>query len=132
MLPLSANSDFKNYGDKGENPYVDFNGDDISLKSEVYGTDALDQAIEAVIVTEPYERLFNIDFWSPFYKLLFENGNDESVVNEVFEAIQRYVPVVIDSNNAEIEVDSSNHEVSLKIPYYYSEGYHVFSRVISA
>lgn len=132
MLPLSANSDFKNYGDTQENPYIDFNGDDISFRSEVYGTDALDQAIEAVIMTEPYERLFNIDFWSPFYRLLFENGSDEAIINEVFDVIEKYTPVIIDRVNSDVRVDSANHEIMLRIPYNYSEGYHVFSRVISA
>ena len=72
MLPLSANSDFQNHGElyKPTN-YIDINGDDLYHTSVVYGTDAIDQAIEAVIVTEPWERLFNVDFWSPFYRLLF-------------------------------------------------------------
>lgn len=134
MLPLSANNDFKDYGAAGENPYRDINGDDISLKSEVYGTDALDQAIEAVIVTEPWERLFNIDFWSPFYRLLFQNeGDAEEIVEEVFQMIEKWVDVRIDRANADINVDSFNHAVTLKIPYWYGENqYHVFSRVISA
>ena len=134
MLPLSANTDFKDYGAAGENPYRDINGDDIGHTSEVYGTDALDQAIEAVIVTEPWERLFNVDFWSPFYRLLFQNeGDNESVVNEVFQMIEKWVNVRIDRNNTDVTVDSFNHAVSLKIPYWYGENqYHTLSRVISA
>lgn len=134
MLPLSANNDFKDYGAYGENPYRDINGDDLSVKSEVYGTDALDQAIEAVIVTEPYERLFNIDFWSPFYRLLFQNeGDAEEIVEEVFQMIEKWVGVRIDRQNANVNVDSANHSVELEIPYFYGENqYHKFSRVISA
>ena len=134
MLPLSSNNDFKDYGAYGENPYRDINGDDLSVKSEVYGTDALDQAIEAVIVTEPYERLFNIDFWSPFYRLLFQNeGDAEEIVEEVFQMIEKWVGVRIDRQNANVNVDSANHSVELEIPYFYGENqYHKFSRVISA
>ena len=134
MLPLSANNDFKDYGAYGENPYRDINGDDLSVKAEVYGTDALDQAIEAVIVTEPYERLFNIDFWSPFYRLLFQNeGDAEEIVEEVFQMIEKWVGVRIDRQNANVNVDSANHSVELEIPYFYGENqYHKFSRVISA
>lgn len=134
MLPLSANNDFKDYGAFGENPYRDINGDDIGLKSEVYGTDAIDQAIEAVIVTEPYERLFNIDFWSPFYRLLFQNeGDAESIVEEVFQMIEKWVGVRIDRPNTHVNVDSFNHAVTLEIPYFYGDNqYHKFSRVISA
>lgn len=134
MLPLSANNDFKDYGAVGENPYRDINGDDLSVQSEVYGTDALDQAIEAVIVTEPYERLFNIDFWSPFYRLLFQNeGDGERIVEEVFQMIEKWVGVRIDRENANVEVRSFEHAVVLRIPYYFGDNqYHVFSRVISA
>lgn len=134
MLPLSANADFKDYGAAGENPYRDINGDDISQTPEIYGTDALDQAIEAVIVTEPWERLFNIDFWSPFYRLLFQNEGDvENIINEVFQMIEKWVSVRIDRNNADVSTDAFNHTVALKIPYWYGENqYHVFNRVISA
>jgi len=134
MLPLSANNDFKDYGAYGENPYRDINGDDLSVKAEVYGTDALDQAIEAVIVTEPYERLFNIDFWSPFYRLLFQNeGDAEEIVEEVFQMIEKWVGVRIDRPNTNVNVDSANHAVELEIPYFYGDNqYHKFSRVISA
>lgn len=134
MLPLSANSDFIEYGAAGENPYRDINGDDISTKVEIYGTDAIDQAIESVIVTEPYERLFNVEFWSPFYRLLFQNESDAgTVIEEVFQMIEKWVNVRIDRENAKVNVDSYNRAVALYIPYFYSDNqYHIFSRVISA
>jgi hypothetical protein len=137
MLPLSANSDFQNNGDlyKPTN-YLDINGDDLYHTSVVYGTDALDQAIEAVIVTEPWERLFNIDFWSPFYRLLFNQEQEaEPIVQDTFDMIEKWVGVSIIRNEADISVNGSEHSVSLTIPYYYTDNgktyKHIFSRVIS-
>lgn len=135
MLALSANPDFKTYGKyKVEDPFRDMNGDDLSHKTEVYGTDAIDQAIEAVIVTEPWERINNPDFWSPFYKLLFENSaNADSIIEEVFQKIELFCNVEVDRDNANVNVDSFEHEVSLQIPYWFGPNnkYHIFSRVIS-
>lgn len=135
MLPLSANNDFKNVGDaKGENPYRDWNAESLVRHAEVYGPDAIDQAIESVIVTEPYERLFNPEFFSPFYKLLFQNeGDADAIIEEVFRRIELWCNVEIDRANAWVSVDSANHSVELTIPYKYGTGfYHVFSRAISA
>ena len=137
MLPLSANSDFQNHGDlyKPTN-YLDINGDDLYHTSVVYGTDALDQAIEAVIVTEPWERLFNIDFWSPFYRLLFNQEQEaEPIVQDTFDMIEKWVGVSVIRNEADISVNGENHSVALTIPYYYTDNgktyKHIFSRVIS-
>lgn len=135
MLPLSANSDFKQAGfATNENPYRDWNGENLNFKAEIYGTDALDQAIEAVLVTEPGERLFNPEFYSPFYKLLFENETDaEALIENVFQQIETWVDVTIDRTNAGVTIDSFNHTVELSIPYFYDNGRarHIFSRVIS-
>ncbi len=136
MLPLSANNDFKNQGEyKAENPFRDWNGESLKHKAEVYGTDAIDQAIEAVIVTEPHERLFNPEFCSPFYRLLFQNESSaEEIIEEVFRRVEVWCGVEIDRENALVEVDSANHSVELTIPYYYNNrlSKHIFSRAISA
>ena len=62
MLPLSANPDFKNLGElRTPNPYYDLNGDKLSEHVEIYGSDALDQAIEGLI-----NMVFDqIEFWVP-------------------------------------------------------------------
>lgn len=135
MLPLSANNDFKNQGAKRENPWRDINGEGFTHKAEVYGTDAIDQSIEAVIVTEPFERLFNPEFSSPFYKLLFQNESDaDAIVEEVFNKIEMWCSVAIVRDEAEVDIDSARHVVSLKIPYLYNNGKSkgIFSRAISA
>lgn len=135
MLPLSANNDFKNQGAKSENPFRDWNGESLVNHAEVFGTDAIDQAIEAVIVTEPYERLFNPEFCSPFYRLLFQNENDaEAIIEEVFNRIELWCGIEVARDEALVEIDSANHSVELTIPYYYNNrlSKHVFSRAISA
>lgn len=137
MLPLSANSDFKNLGKQtAPSTYYDINADINEKTAEVYKTDAIDQMIENVILTEPWERLFNLDFWSPFYKLLFENTNNaEDVINETFNTIEYWTGITIDRANADINIDDAKHEVSLRIPYVYEDNgmghYAVFSRVVS-
>lgn len=134
MKPLHENPDFKNLDEyRQENSFRDINGDLLS-KSEVYGTDALDQAIEAVIVTEPYERIFNLDFWSPFYKLLFEDNVEvDDIIQAVVERIERFVDIRVDVESMNVKVDDSRHSVSLEFPYYWDGGKrsHIFSRVIS-
>lgn len=135
MLPLSANPDFKDVSMTVTNPFMDINGDDLSKTAVIFGTDALDQAIEAIIVTEPYERLFNIEFYSPFYKLLFENENVvDDIMAQVYDKIEQYVGVVVDRSGCDVRVDTQNHKVSFKLPYFYNhqQQYHIFSRVISA
>ncbi len=137
MLPLSANSDFKNLGAlKAPSTYYDIDATFAADNCDIYRTDAIDQMIENIILTEPWERLFNLDFWSPFYKLLFDNSvNAEEVINETFSTIEYWTGITIDRENANINIDEANHEVSLQIPYVYEDNgagyYHTFSRVVS-
>jgi hypothetical protein len=135
MLPLSANPDFKELGKTKEiNPYYDINGDILSDKVEIYGSEALDQAIEMVLCTEPYERIFNPGLCSPFYRILFENHTQvNSILPSVFDQIEFWVPVTIYRDNVDLKIDESNHSISLQIPYISNDGKikHIFSRVIS-
>lgn len=135
MLPLSANPDFKDLGElKSPNPYYDLNGDKLSEHIEIYGADALDQMIEAVLCTEPYERIFNLSFSSPLYRVLFENHTQiDSLINMVFDQIEYWVPVSIYRDNADIRTNPSEHSVHFKIPYVSNDGKitHIFNRIIS-
>ena len=135
MLPLSANPDFKDLGElKSPNPYYDLNGDKLSEHIEIYGADALDQMIEAVLCTEPYERIFNLSFSSPLYRVLFENHTQiDSLINMVFDQIEYWVPVSIYRDNAEIRTIPNEHAVHFKIPYVSNDGKitHIFNRIIS-
>ena len=74
MLSLSANSDYNRIGTTTvANEYYDWSN--TTDTGEVWGKQALDQMIENVLMTEPFERLFNLDFGSPLYEILFENFN---------------------------------------------------------
>ena len=135
MLPLSANPDFQNLGEqKIPNPYYDINGDAISEHVEIYGWEALDQAIEMVLCTEPRERIFNLALSSPLYRILFENHTQiDGLISSVFDMIEFWVPVTIDRDNADVQTIPSEHSVSFRIPYISNDGKiaHIFSRVIS-
>jgi hypothetical protein len=134
MLSLSANPDFKDIDTaKIVNAYYDINGENIGTKIDVYGSDALDQAIEMVLCTEPYERLFNVSLSSPLYQILFQNiGDVDSIMSTVFDQIEFWVPIVIDRANAEIEAIDSEHTLRFKIPYVSNNGriIHTFNRII--
>lgn len=135
MLPLSANPDFKNLGEsKSVNPYYDINGDLLSDKVEIYGHEALDQAIEMVLCTEPYERIFNPSLYSPLYRILFENHTQvDGIIDSVLDQIEYWVPITIDRDNTNLKVNPAEHYIELQIPYISNDGKisHVFNRVIS-
>jgi hypothetical protein len=90
--------------------------------------------IEMVIVTEPFERLFNLAFGSPLYQILFDNfSNLDTIISTVFDTIEYWVPVTIDRSNAEIEADPDNNTLLFKIPYVSTNGLikGIFARRIS-
>lgn len=134
MLPLSANPDFKDVeNSKIVNAYYDINGENMGTKIDVYGSDALDQAIEMVLCTEPFERLFNVSLSSPLYQILFQNSADiDSIMSTIFDQIEYWVPVVVDRANAEVENLVSEHALRFKIPYISNNGriVHTFNRII--
>ena len=135
MLPLSANPDFKNRGeDVIVNPYYDINADSLDNNINIYGGNALDQAIEMVLCTEPFERLFNLALTSPIHEMLFENlTQSDEIMDRVFNMIEFWVPVVIYRKNAEIRKNNIDHSISFKIPYISLDGrvQNIFHRVIS-
>jgi len=121
MLPLSANSDFKNINNYViDNPYIDINGK--SPDGVVYGVDALDQAIEAVICTMPGERLFNLTFYSPLYDILYNNYVNEQIVGQIYNKIEEFVPVRILRERSKIYFDSKTHTLNTNIPYMSLDG----------
>ena len=122
MLSLSANPDFTTLTNtKIANPYYDL--DALGEQTEVWGKEALDQMIENVLLTEPFERLFNLAYGSPLYLLLFENfARMDELMPQVFDAIEYWVPIKIDRTNADIEKDEINHVLLFKIPYVSNNG----------
>ena len=122
MLSLSANPDFTTLTNtKITNPYYDL--DAFGEQTEVWGKEALDQMIENVLLTEPFERLFNLAYGSPLYLLLFENFSQaDELMPRVFDTIEYWVPVKIDRGNADIVKDEFNHVITFKIPYISNDG----------
>lgn len=122
MLSLSANADFKRISDFTiTNEYYDW--DAYGTSKEVWGKNAVDQMIENILLTEPMERLFNLDYGSPLYTLLFENFSEvDRLMPYVFAIIEKWVPIKIDRKNAEIEKDEDNHALSFRIDYTTNNG----------
>lgn len=122
MLSLSANADFKRISDFTiTNEYYDW--DAYGISKEVWGKNAVDQMIENILLTEPMERLFNLDYGSPLYTLLFENFSEvDRLMPYVFAIIEKWVPIKIDRKNAEIEKDEDNHALSFRIDYTTNNG----------
>lgn len=122
MLSLSANADFKRISDFTiTNEYYDW--DAYGTSKEVWGKTAVDQMIENILLTEPMERLFNLDYGSPLYTLLFENFSEvDRLMPYVFAIIEKWVPIKIDRKNAEIEKDEDNHALSFRIDYTTNNG----------
>ena len=79
--------------------------------------------IENVLLTEPFERLFNLAYGSPLYLLLFENFSQaDELMPRVFDTIEYWVPIKIDRGNADIVKDEFNHVITFKIPYISNDG----------
>lgn len=133
MLDLDKNSDYIwLHNGKIDSEYYDLAADLENV--ELWNKDALDQMIEMVIVTEPFERLFNLAFGSPLYQILFDNfSNLDTIISTVFDTIEYWVPVTIDRSNAEIEADPDNNTLLFKIPYVSTNGLikGIFARRIS-
>lgn len=122
MLELSANSDYTTKDTfKLTNEYYDW--DSTFSSTELWGADALNQSIEMVLTTEPQERLFNLNFGTPLYALLFENEGDvTTIMDNVFTNIEYWVPIKIDRSRTNVQVDADNHAVSFQIPYVSNNG----------
>jgi hypothetical protein len=122
MLDLNKNSDFQRLDSgKVESEYYDWNYD--LEKGELWNKLALDQMIESVLVTEPHERLFNLGYGSPLYRVLFENFSRlEAVMSLIFDTIEFWVPIQIDRTNTKVEADEDNNTISFQIPYISNNG----------
>lgn len=124
MLSLEdKNSDFLHVGDSiRTNSYYDI---DINFeKTEVFGTDALDQAIENLIFTEYGERHFNCNFGSPLHDILFEKNTDADIIKErVYKAIESIIPISIQRNTADIGTSEDDpHIFYMTLDYNTNDG----------
>lgn len=131
MLTLDKNSDFKRIEtSKVQSNYYDL---DVNIvDTEVWSFDALDQAIENVLLTNKGERIFNYSFGTPLIELLFENdANTEYLVNKALDVIETWVPIKIIRSKTKLERDKENHAISFFIFYNSNDGMirdHCFAR----
>ena len=122
MLDLSANPDyFTTETFTIDNEYYDW--DATFTDKELWGADAINQSIEMVLTTEPQERLFNIGFGSPLFDIVFENKDKiDSLMTNVFDIIEYWVPIKIDRTDSDVAVNEDEHSVTFKIPYISNNG----------
>lgn len=117
MLSLDKNSDFiRDDNVSITNEYYDW--DAYNTGKEVWGKQALDQMIENVLMTQPFERLFNLSYGTPLLIMLFENFNNaSSLLSQIYDIIEQWVPITIDRNRTELEQDEDNHAIKFSINY---------------
>lgn len=122
MLSLSANPDYSTISNGTMlNPYYDL--DATGERPELWGKDALDQMIENILLTEPFERIFNLGYASPLYFVLFENFSKlDELTTTIFDTIEFWVPIKINRAEADIEANENEHTLSFKIPYVSNDG----------
>lgn len=122
MLDLNKNPDFATL----DNALITSEYYDLDKEldgTQVWNKDALDQMIEMVLLTEPQERLFNLSFGSPIYRILFENFSQaDSLMDTVFDIIEHWVPIKISRSQADVERDPDNNALIFKIPYISNNG----------
>ena len=103
--------------------------------NDAWSYTALDQAIENVLLTEPYERIFNLGFGSPLINILFENmEKGEEYVDTAMDLIEYWVPVKIDRSSLNIEKDYSSNKITFMLKYTSNDGMirnHLFARRLS-
>ena len=121
MLPISANSNFKTVSNPGTivNPYIDINSR--SCNEDLFGVNAINQAIENVICTMPGECLFNSLLYSPLYEILFDNYTD-GLEEQIFSKIELFVPIRIDRKAAQFEFNPAEHTLRISIPWASNDG----------
>ena len=136
MLDISASSDFKRVGSYVPNGYYDVTLLNKPNEYECYGVYAMDQALENYLLTVPGERLFNVEFGSPLYAVLFKNNtNTEELKEQIYQNVENMLSIVIDRNDAEIStVPEDPHVFTIHFRYSTNDGViinHEFTRRFS-
>lgn len=119
MLEITKSSDFKRVGDKIDSGYYDLSLFNDANEYECRGTHAMDQALENYLLTIPGERLFNLDFGSPLYLILFQkNVDQEEIRDQIYQNIENALSIIIDRDT--IDVGETDDPHVLKIHFRYS------------
>lgn len=135
MLPITESPDFKRVGDTLDSGYYDVTLFSNPNVCEIKGASAMDQALENYLLTIPGERLFNIEFGSPLYQILFQkNINQEEIRERIYTQVENALNIVIDRSTAELGQTNDTHVLKIHFRYTTLDGTivnHEFSRKFS-
>ena len=135
MLPITESPDFKRVGDTLDTGYYDVSLFNNPKSYEIKGAAAMDQALENYLLTIPGERLFNIEFGSPLYQILFrKNINQDEIREEIYSQVENALQIVIDRSTAELGQTNDTHVLKIHFRYTTLDGTiinHEFSRRFS-
>jgi hypothetical protein len=135
MLDITKSPDFKRVGDKHDSGYYDISLFNNSEEYECKGTYAMDQALENILLTIPGERLFNLAFGSPLYKILFsKNVNQDEIRNKVFQQMEDLLNITIDRSTGGLGQTDDPHILAIHFKYSTRDGAitnHEFTRRFS-
>lgn len=96
----------------------------VSSKIDVVDKDAINQSIEAILMTEPNERVFE-NFGSFLSQIIFENLDSrtaENLLDEIIRLILRYENrISILSNLCSMVISQNTHSLTLTIVYVISQ-----------
>ena len=119
MLEITESTDFKRIGDKVDSGYYDLSLFNDRMEYECRGTYAMDQALGNYLLTVPGERLFNLEFGSPLYVILFQKNIDtEEIRDQIYQNVENALSIVIDRDSIVLEPTEDSH--ILKIHFKYS------------
>lgn len=135
MLPITESPDFKRVGDTLDSGYYDVTLFSNPKSSEIKGAASMDQAIENYILTIPGERLFNIEFGSILYQILFQkNTNQDEIRERIYTQVENALQIIIDRSTAELGQTNDTHVLKIHFRYTTLDGTivnHEFSRKFS-
>jgi hypothetical protein len=135
MLDITKSPDFKRVGDKLDSGYYDISLFNNSEEYECKGTYAMDQALENILLTIPGERLFNLEFGSPLYLLLFQKNYDQDELRDkIYQSIENALSIVIDRDTSDLGTTDDPHVLLIHFRYSTKDGVitnHEFTRRFS-
>lgn len=123
MLEITESPDFKRIGDKVDSGYYDLSLFNDKMEYECKGTYAMDQALENYLLTIPGERLFNLQFGSPLYLILFQKNIDtEEIRDQIYQNVEDALSIVIDRDSTVLEPTEDSHILTIHFKYSTRDG----------
>ena len=135
MLPVTESQDFKRAGDSVEAGYYDITLFNDPNMYECEGAYAMDQALENYLLTVPGERLFNLSFGSPLYRVLYQKSVNSSELREsIYQNIENALNISIDRSTADLGDAGDPNILTIHFKYSTRDGVitdHEFARRFS-